>query len=432
MLRRTQKWVERTRVSSVEDSHLGSTPDALSLAVEQVVSADLCSGCGACCRLDGGLQMALDDEGFSRPVRVGPIEADPTAAARSFARLCPGVTLRRPREAGQREHPVLGRYVEAWSGWALDDAFRERGSSGGVLSALTAYLTEQGLAVAAAARSPLEARRTVPVTITSREEALASAGSRYAPVGTASNTDPVAAFVGKPCEASAVRVLASEECRARPLLLSFFCAGSPSQLATESLLGDLGLSAEDDVVDLWYRGNGWPGRFTVALESEQRSLSYEESWGGRLGRQLQWRCKVCPDGVGEFADVVAADFWEADDRGYPQFKPQAGRSALIARTERGAVLLREARAAGAVMLEPMDLDALARVQPLQVSRRSTLAGRLWGMRLARRPTPRFRDFGLGRLALLNLAVNARAARGTYSRMRRANFLAKRSPTRRDA
>src|SRR3712207_7050821 len=37
------------------------------------------------------------------------------------------------------------------------------------------------------------------------------------------------------------------------------------------------------------------------------------------------RCKICPDGTGEFADIVCADAWYGKD-GYPDFAEREGRS----------------------------------------------------------------------------------------------------------
>lgn len=49
-------------------------------------------------------------------------------------------------------------------------------------------------------------------------------------------------------------------------------------------------------------------------------MSYNESWGNILGKYLQKRCKICPDGIGEFADIVCADAWHGDKSGYPNFE----------------------------------------------------------------------------------------------------------------
>ncbi len=397
------------------------TAASLDELLARVLAIDSCAGCGACTLIDAGLTMQQSADGFLRPVRT-PGTAAPDGAARAFSRACPGLVVRAQRPATARRHALLGPVVGAWSAFAVDPQFRHRGSSGGVLSALAAFVASEGGRVIGAASDEREVRRTIPVHITSREEALAAAGSRYAPVAVcaAGGLDTADAVVTKPCEATALRALAHDAGAEPPLLLSFFCAGTPSQHATHALLDTLGVTPDDDLADLWYRGRGWPGRFTARLADDREvSASYEESWGRALGPAVQWRCKICPDGVGESADVSAGDFWQADSRGYPVFTEADGVSALIARTVRGRELVERAVAAGVLVVTPVDPDETAAVQPLQTSRRGTLLGRVMGARLARRSVPAMRGFGLWALALARPRDAIRTARGTYRRVRAA-------------
>lgn len=393
---------------------------SLDRRILSVVQAGNCSGCGACCLLDAGLAMSPSGDGFVRPAPTGAPRAPLPNATRLFDRACPGRQVRAGEGAGVR-HPTLGSVLGAWQAWAADPEFRHRGSSGGVLSALNAWLVTTGEAtrVTAAAKDGADPRRTTVRVVRDREGASATAGSRYAPVGCAAAAplgDRGAVFVGKPCEASAVRALGDGLSTPMPLVLSFFCAGTPSQTATDGLVHEL--SAGEAVNDLWYRGRGWPGRFTVTLESGRTpSVTYDQSWGERLGPSMQWRCKICPDGVGESADIVAADFWDADESGYPVFTEQDGVSALLARTPRGLDVVRRAIKAGVIVAGPLELDDLARVQPFQVTRRSTLAARLLGTRLAGRAVPRYRGFGLWRLALRDPGRAVRVALGSFRRVR---------------
>ncbi len=329
----------------------------------------------------------------------------------------------------------MGPVVSAWQAWATDPAVRHRGSSGGALTALVGWLVSTGeIASFTGVRAePQQPDRTVSVSITSKAEALAASGSRYAPVATIARADlnPGHGVVAKPCEVSAARLLLQgsrdrldrsgrpapvEE--ARPLLLSFFCAGTPSQHATHRLLRELGLPADANLQDLWYRGRGWPGRFTAsAAHGATVSASYDHSWGDHLGKALQWRCKICPDGVGESADISAADYWQTDPGGFPSFTEEPGRSALLARTRRGHDTVIRAFAAGVLVGEPLDVDRLAAVQPFQVSRRMSLQARLLGTRSAGRPVPRYRGFGLTRLGSSRWREGLRVARASYRRVR---------------
>lgn len=403
-----------------------SGPSTLDEAIDRVVRSGNCSGCGACALLDSGLEMRLDGQGYSRPVRISPTAAGSDAVAR-FEACCPGVTVSAQNPPGATRHPTMGPVIQAFEAWATDDGIRFEGSSGGVLTALTAWLVDTGEAarVIGATGDPAEPRRTVSVQLTTRDGARSLAGSRYAPVSNAARPGallPDTAFVGKPCEVSALRALHTPGENA-PLLLSFYCAGTPSQRATEALVEGLGVPAAERVRKLWYRGHGWPGRFTIVrgdtstVSASIVSASYGESWGNVLGPTVQWRCKVCADGVGESSDITAADLWRADGRGYPDFTDAAGVSALIARTARGLDVVQRAVAAGVIEASPIEITALAAVQPLHRERRSTLAGRLLGTVLAGGAVPRYRGFGLLALALPRLRANWRTAKGSYRRRR---------------
>ncbi|MDR6971744.1 Coenzyme F420 hydrogenase/dehydrogenase, beta subunit C-terminal domain [Leifsonia shinshuensis] len=417
---------------------------ALRAAVARVVASGNCSGCGACALLDPGLEMRLDAEGNLRPTPVDPVaedqeapRAEPAAsvepdAVRRFEEACPGVTVRAVHPTAGRRHPTMGPYLRVWMAWATDTDVRFRGSSGGALTAIAAWLLETGQAarMVGARADAEEPRRTVSVSILSRDEALGAAGSRYAPTASASRPEvllPGTVMVGKPCEVSAVRALTSDRRASgeQPVLLSFFCAGTPSQHATDRLATELGSPPGTPVSDLWYRGRGWPGRFTVERpDGTSSDASYDESWGSALGPAAQWRCKICADGVGESADITAADFWRSDERGYPVFADGAGRSALIARTERGYDIILRAVEAGVISVSTIEMEDLAAVQPLQTTRRSTLAGRLAGAVLAGSRVPRYRGFGLLALALPRLREVVRVARGTFRRARARTLAAR--------
>lgn len=397
-----------------------ATGGALDGAIVRVVESGNCSGCGACTLLDDGLSMELDASGYARPVRTGASADNVGAdAAGRFEAICPGVVVRAVHPAGAARHPTMGSYFGVWRAWATDPAIRLRGSSGGVLTALSAFIvdTGQASAVVGARAAKADPRRTVSVSITTRAEALESAGSRYAPASNAAFAGGAGAIVGKPCEASALRAMGAPRDGVEPLLLSFFCAGTPSQQATDTLLSDLGLSPDEPIDDLWYRGHGWPGSFTAVAGTERVEASYDRSWGQFLGPTMQWRCKVCADGVGESSDVSAADFWRVDGRGYPDFAEGPGFSALIARTHRGQELIERAVSEGVIAVEPIGIDDLAAVQPFQRRRREQLAGRLAGARAAGQPVPRYRGFGLVRLAMGRPRESVRTLRGSFRRVR---------------
>jgi coenzyme F420 hydrogenase subunit beta len=123
-------------------------------------------------------------------------------------------------------------------------------------------------------------------------------------------------------------------------------------------------------------------------------MSYADSWGGILSNHVQFRCKICPDGTGGFADLVCADAWYGDDRGYPCFAEAPGRSLIVTRTAKGEDLLRQALEAGTVVCEDIDVAEIAPMQSSQARRKKLILSRLAAMALMGRPIPKFRGLDL--------------------------------------
>lgn len=385
-------------------------PKDQSPALARVARGDLCAGCGACVALaPGKVDMAVEPPGYLRPVQSAPLEVAEEAAITS---VCPGLGIRVDPAAGRIDPVLWGPYVSMQTGWATDDGLRFAGSSGGALSAILVQLMASGMVDAAVhtAASPDLAIGNAPVVSTDAASVAAAAGSRYAP------SAPLAdlpmhlasgrrfAFVGKPCDASALRAMAAADpdvARAFPVILSFFCAGVPSHAGGEEVLQALGVDPAE-VAAFRYRGMGWPGRATATLkDGSERSMSYHDSWGKILSRHVQLRCKICPDGVGSAADIVCADAWESDEEGYPRFSEAPGVSLIVARTALGAQVLSEAAAAGHLKVAAFDVAALESMQPGQSFRRRSVYARLLALRLAGRPVPDYRGMPLKAAARQN-------------------------------
>lgn len=400
-------------------------PQTIQGRIASVIDNDQCSGCGACTALVPGLKMTLNQEGFLRPdfSSAESTEADQRRDDLcSFEQICPGLVVANP-PALEKSDPYFGRYVSAWIGWAADEEIRTAGSSGGVITALSTWLVETSRAesVSGVAASPKSPSRAVPVRILSREDAIKAAGSRYQPVAGCGPYMSDGALIAKPCEAAAIQAYRKRNgsCASAGPVISFFCAGTPSQLATEKLVSTYAIST-DEVVSLRYRGDGWPGNFRV-VDSSGRvgEMSYHESWGQVLGREVQYRCKLCVDGTGESADIAVGDYWYSDSSGDPIFNDAPGRSVVIARTEYGASLVREAISEGLIIATPIeDLSTLHSIQQHQVHRRKTLYARLAGRRLAGIKVPSYPGSGIWRFAVRYPVASLRAFAGSYLRSRR--------------
>jgi coenzyme F420 hydrogenase subunit beta len=284
------------------------------------------------------------------------------------------------------------------TGAATDPAVRFEGSSGGAISALLIHALQASLVdrVVHVGADPAQPTRNVTVVSRTAHEVLERAGSRYTASSPMAAIEAIlgeggrAAFVGKPCDASALRRLARMDPRVDrhvPLVISFFCGGIPSHAGVERILRTLGVESRE-LADFRYRGRGWPGACVATTAERAAEMSYADSWGGHLSKEVQFRCKICPDAVGGVADIACADAWYGDEEGYPSFDEQDGRSLIITRTAAGEHLLDSAMAARWVEAEPLPIGEIDRMQPSQARRKRLISARIGALALTLQPRPR--------------------------------------------
>ena len=405
-----------------------TTPDtsrpSLTASLSRVARGNLCSGCGGCTAVaPKRIVMETVAPGYLRPRQTGPVSV---AEDRLIAQICPG--LGQVVTAGTRTDDVLwGPYLEMRTGYATEPELRHAASSGGVLSAVLVHLLESGAvdAVIQTAAAPFLPIGNVTVLSEDAAAVQAAAGSRYAPsapldgITAHLDSDRRFAFVGKPCDVAALRALSEADPRVNariPVMLSFFCGGIPSNTGGEAVLVALGTDLAGTTA-FRYRGNGWPGEATATLtDGSTRAMSYHASWGGILSHHVQHRCKICADGTGDAADLVCADAWVCDDRGYPLFEERDGVSLIVARTALGQRMIEGAEASGRLTTQGFDAANLDRIQPGQTKRRRALLARLVALRLLGRQIPNYRGLHLRAAARQNsLLLNVKNFLGTIRR-----------------
>ena len=403
--------------------------------IVQVADRQLCTGCGACAAVEPGrFRMGDAFEHGRRPFLVEGA-AEETGDA---MRVCPGAGL---EHTFDRDDPELideltdawGPVYDVWEGFASDPEIRHAGSSGGAATALALYALERegmgGVLHTGARHDKPYLNETVYST--DRASLLKHTGSRYAPASPCDALHRIeegarpSVFIGKPCDAAAVqsaRTLRPRLDEKLGLVIAFFCAGAPSTRGTLELLRHVGVDDPDSVTSLRYRGKGWPGMWTVTwIDSQGRERTeqrtYAESWGF-LQRYRQWRCYICPDHTGEFADIAVGDPW------YREVEPgEAGKSLIVARTKRGRDIVHAAAAAGYLTLETRDASLLPRSQPNLLKTRGGLWARLLVLRAMGAAVPRYRGFEMLRhwRSELSLAAKVQSFTGTAKRVLRRSL-----------
>lgn len=355
-----------------------------------------------------------------------------TESHQQAIQACPGRMLSReatPRkEFIQELYPSWGPILEQWEGHASDSQIRFAGSSGGVATALAAFAIEQKGFAGALHIAAREDRPIFNETVlsTTREQLLERTGSRYAPASPCDKLDLIeqadapCVFLGKPCDVAATyeaRKLRPKLDQNLGLTIGIFCAGTPSARGTLETLASMGIDDPNSVTSVRYRGNGWPGMFSVEFQGpngpEVKELTYEDSWGKTLQKHRQWRCYVCPDHTGEYADIAVGDPWHKPPEG-----DNPGRSLVLVRTERGKKFLDEAIKAGVVTLEKAEPQVIELAQPNLRNLRTLLWARLATLRIMGAATPKFPGYKLFAdwLANTSVATKVRSIASTAKRV----------------
>jgi len=394
----------------------------------------LCAGCGACAYICPQHEVQLVDiinDGI-RPVVKNDSGCPSCLECLS---VCPGISIFHNADGHEQKflpefHKHWGPVLEVWEGHAVDPEIRLKGSSGGLATALSIFCIEKKksfgvLHIGATAGIPW---KNSTYLSRNRHELISRSGSRYSPASPCDGLEMIesslkpCAFVGKPCDIVGLRKAQA----LRPgldnnieLAIGFFCAGTPSTLASLDFFDSLKI-ARKVIHNFRYRGKGWPGMATIKLKepsTESIKVSYHESWGF-LQKYRPFRCYLCPDLTAEFSDISVGDPWYREIS-----EDEPGQSLILIRTERGRQIFHEAVADGLIAAWPSDSSKLLASQKRLLTKRQSLWGRLLALKILRIPTPQFKGFQLSInwLGLLPTIEKFKSISGTVKRAIQRNY-----------
>ena len=110
---------------------------------------------------------------------------------------------------------------------------------------------------------------------------------------------------------------------------------------------------------------------------------YNSFWGEESTWRVHFRCKICPDAIGESSDIAALDTWRG---GSPEGEDE-GFNATIVRTKKGLELLYDAIEAGNIKKgDDLVIDDINDFQPHQVNKKISVYARHKGMKKQNIPT----------------------------------------------
>lgn len=391
----------------------------------------LCVGCGLCESVTNGkVKMTLDPDGFLRPKKTQKVPAD---EYKSIKQCCPATIIHKDKSLRTpHTDSFWGDYFQCYIGSSSSDAIEKEASSGGIISTILIFLLKNKIIdyVIHIGPDPENPLLNIVKLSSNSKEVLENADSRYAPSAALANILQIIengkyyAFVGKPCDVSALRSYSKfNQTVANQIkyYFSFFCFGVPSLNQTKKLTAQLGIQ-EEQVQSIVYRKNGWPGSFNViAKDGTCKSILYKD-YMHFLFSDIHIRCKICPEGLGESADISSGDGWsEFDEKGYPSFKNARGRSIIFSKTHVGDKLLSKIINAGHISIEEQveDLRSLDKIQPGQFGKKKYHKYRILAFKISGKKTPKIDSYiykNIHVLEKVNLRTKLSQLIGTWKRI----------------
>ena len=399
--------------------------------LNDIVKNGLCIGCGLCQSIAGkdNIEISMSDKGRLEPKELNKIQSE---TFNKILNTCPGVIVEGlPKEQVNKDakhNLVWGYYLSLFYAWSTDDKIRFESSTGGLLNGLSLYLLESKKVkfILHTVTDPEKPMRSVSKLSYNKEELLNSNScSRYGPASPLDkfnetlNLNEPFAFVGKPCDISAIRQLSKSDERVNKLckyLLTLVCGGSTEFTKSQDFIESFKVK-EDELSIFRYRGFGNPGKMYIKTkDGREHDREYNSFWGEESTWRVHFRCKICPDAIGESSDIAALDTWRG---GSPKGEDE-GFNAAIVRTKKGLELLNEAIEAGYIKMgDQLEIKDIDDFQPHQVNKKKAVYARHEGMRKQNIPTVKTNGLRIKELYDLNSEeFNLKQEEGVSSRVKK--------------
>jgi coenzyme F420-reducing hydrogenase beta subunit len=305
----------------------------------------------------------------------------------------------------RRHHSSLGHFQTAYVGYVAETDFRERASSGGMVSWVLTELLRSGLidgaAHVVATADPQDEGRFFRYQLSrTAKEIRAGAKSRYYPVELSDVLRSVRsvpgryAVVGVPCFIKAIQLLRREDSVLRERVaftLGLFCGHMKSARLIESFAWQMGVSV-DAIQRVEFRlkdpsrsADSYTAQFTLrdgrVVQKDWWNLA-DADWGAGFFQNSA--CNFCDDVVAETADLSFGDAWVE-----PYSSDGRGTNVVIVRSRVLENLLAAGIEEGRLKLEPVDSEFVHETQAAGFrQRREGLAYRLSWRRFRVQPRKR--------------------------------------------
>ncbi|PKP58678.1 FeS-binding protein [Candidatus Atribacteria bacterium HGW-Atribacteria-1] len=342
------------------------------MKIENIIKYHTCCGCGTCAGIcpNNAIEMKINERGFYEPC----IDEEKCIHCNNCDKVCPQINkisdFSKLNEFvfGKTPDKVIGNYINCYTGHSMDENLRFEASSGGMVTQILISALEEGIIDGVMMTrmkeyNPLEPE---PFIARTKEEIISAMGSKYCPVPANIRLKEIInskdkgkfAIVGLPCHILGVRkaeMLIPKLKEKIVLYCGIFCGwGSKSFLGTDYLLKKHKIRKED-IIDLKYRGKGWPGYLQIKTKDNPENIilsrydhCYEYPIFGMFFKNKA--CLSCSGYSNELADISFGDAWGIEKN------DSVGTSVIITRTNFTDGLLNKLYSEKKIRIKKLDID----------------------------------------------------------------------------
>ncbi len=374
-------------VGELESGEVGRTmvkidPTRLSVAFSEKA---LCTRCGTCVGVCPVGALSLDDAFYPK------LDADTCTSCGLCAKTCPGgrVDYAELAEITYGERKDTDRFdgfvASTFVGHCSDERIRGGGAGGGVITALLWDMLKRGVVdgCVVTRMNPERPWHGEAFIARTYEELLESQQSKYIVIPLNAMLQKIReqpgryAVAGLPCHVHGLRLVQREDpalAERIHAIVGLFCAAALEPFVVEEMLACRGLTTEE-VSDFKFRDGEWPGNIHAFLKQGGVRKMHRSNFKDGAINYLTYlysprRCQACIDGSAEFSDVSVSDAWTRDSAGNYIFK---NRSKMLVRTQRGAQVIEQALASGALVADDLTDNASFKTHRLHTKKKGLTA-----------------------------------------------------------
>jgi coenzyme F420 hydrogenase subunit beta len=325
---------------------------------KRIIDAGLCTGCGICYAVCP--ETVIEIDAFKN--KGEPMFNDKCIQCNLCLQCCPGEdsfwsdNFKSDDSYLKKECYYMGPVKKIYLSHSADVEERNRGASGGSVSAICRFLLDSGIVdtvIGVGFITPLEPK---PLIIKNSKDILKISQSKYVRVPNCKifREDKLGnsiCFIGLPCHLKAIkktRLYCKITDKIR-ILIGLYCGNGLYFDATIELLKKMGCRDHNEIESIYYRDGEWPGNFTVKKKNGEKKAISKMTFNYLSYFYTPKRCYLCNELSSFDADISFADGWIKYNR-----RTNKGWNLLITRTDFGTEIVNMAAKSGYLVKEEIE------------------------------------------------------------------------------